>query len=494
MKQITVVQREGQAAIKARLDPTWYPETDVPMLSEESVYYQISTRSKAIVCGGLGLVRQLVKHLGIAKTLDRRVEVLKRHFPYHESDHILNMIYNLVTGGCTLEDLERRRRDLAYLDAVGARRIPGPTTAGDFLRRFDEKQIVGLLEANLEIGKRAWKWKRGKGEATIDVDGTIAEVGGDCREGADLAYNGKWGYGPLLVTLANSSEVLWVENRSASRPSHEGSAAALERCAQAALARGFNSVLFRGDTDFTSSASLDGWDQKGYRFVFGMMAHAKAKNLANSLEEGDFKPLKRPDRVPAGLRARPQNQRQLVISAKGYLNLELEEEDVAEIEYRPRKCRQNYRLVILRKTIKVTQGQHLLEPQIRYFFYLTNLPKTSHNAAAIIAESNQRCDQENLIAQLKSQIQAMRMPTKSFLGNWAYLVIGCLAWNLKAWLALSVPKKLRPYIARCDFRTFYHDIILVPAQILRSGRRMIFRLLGFRDTVPWLLEAHHAVS
>ena len=86
------------------------------------------------------------------------------------------------------------------------------------------------------------------------------------------------------------------------------------------------------------------------------------------------------------------------------------------------------------------------------------------------------------------------MPTKSFLGNGAYLVIGCLAWNLKAWLALSVPKKLRPYFARCDFHTFYRDVILLPAQILRSGRKTIFRLLGFRDTVPWLLEAHHAVS
>ena len=494
MKHVTSVQRAGQAAIEERLDPTWYPETDGPMLSSESVRYELSARSQAIVWGGLGLVRQLVKRLGVGKTLDARVEVLKRHFPYHESDHILNLIYNLISGGSTLEDLEPRRRDPAYLDALGARRIPDPTTAGDFLRRFGKEQIEALLEANLEIGKKAWKWKRGKGRATIDVDGTISEVSGDCREGADLAYDGKWGYGPLLVSLANSSEVLWVENRSASRPSHEGAPAALERCAKACLARGFDSVLLRGDTDFTSTAYLDTWDQKGYRFVFGMMAHEKVRNLANGLDKGVFKPLTRPDRRPTGRRSRPKNQRQLVISAKGYRNLELEEEHVADIEYQPRKCRQRYRLVILRKTIKVIQGQQLLEPEIRYFFYLSNLPKASYSASAIIAESNQRCDQENLISQLKSQIHAMKMPTKSFLGNWAYLVIGSLAWNLKAWLALSVPKKLRPYFARCDFHSFYRDIILLPAQILRSGRRTIFRLLGYKATVPWLLEAHHAVS
>jgi len=494
VNNVTAVRREGQAAIAERLDPTQYPECGGPMLSRESVVYEVSSRVQAVAWGGLGLVRQLVKRLGVAKSVDERVCVFRRHFPYHESDHVLNLVYNLISGGSTLEDLETRRRDLAYLDALGARRIPDPTTAGDFLRRFDEEQVHALLEANLEIGRRAWKWKRGKGEAVIDVDGTIAEVGGNCREGADLAYNGQWGYGPLLITLANSSEVLWAQNRSASRPSHEGAPAALSRCAEACLARGFDSVLFRGDTAFTSAAYLDAWDQKGYRFVFGMMAHEKARRLANALEDSDFKPLKRPDRVPNGLRARPRNQRQLVITAKAYRHFELEQEHVAEIEYRPSKCRQSYRLVILRKTIKVVQGQQLLEPQIRFFFYLSNLSPATHCASAIVAESNQRCDQENLIEQLKNQIQTMRMPTKSFLANWAYLVIGCLAWNLKAWLALCVPKTLRRWVARCDFRTFYRDVILVPAQVLRSGRRTILRLLGSRETIPWLLEAHRAIA
>ena len=124
---------------------------------------------------------------------------------------------------------------------------------------------------------------------------------------------------------------------------------------------------------------------------------------------------------------------------------------------------------------------------------LSNL-ESSYSAAAIVFESNQRCDQENLIAQLKGQVCAMSMPTKSFLANWTYLVIGCLAWNLKVWLALALPKKMRSFCARCDFRTFYRDVILLPAQVLRSGRRTIFRLLGYRDTVPWLMQAHRAIS
>lgn len=494
MNDGTAVGRAGQEAIEERLDRRWYPDGDGPILSEESVRFELSERVRAVAWGGLGLLRQLVKRLGVAKMVDARVEVLKRHFPYHESDHVLSLIYNLHSGGRTLEDLDHRRRDLCYLDALGARRIPDSTTSGDFLRRFEEVDVHALLEANLAIGKRAWKWKRGKSQATIDVDGTIAEVGGDCREGADLAYNGKWGYGPLLVSLANSSEVLWVKNRSASRPSHEGSGEILDRCAAAMRARGFQSVLFRGDTDFTSTAFLDGWQEKGYRFVFGMMAHEKAKRLAEALPASAFRRLRRPDRKPTGDRKRSVNHRQLVITAKGYRNLELEEEHVAEIAYSPRKCRCDYRLVILRKTIKVTQGQQLLEPQIRYLFYLSNLPSSSHSASAIVFESNQRCDQENLIAQLKGQVCAMNMPTKNFLANWTYLAIGCLAWNLKVWLALCVPKKLRSFCARCDFRTFHRKVILMPAQVLRSGRKTIFRLLGYREAVPWLLQAHRAIA
>ena len=151
MNDVTAVRREGQAAIAERLDPTQYPECGGPMLSRESVAYEVSSRVQAVAWGGLGLVRQLVKRLGVAKSVDERVSVFRRHFPYHESDHILNLIYNLVTGGYTLEDLEIRRRDLAYLDAVGARRIPGPSTAGDFLRRFDEAQVREAFHANRQL-------------------------------------------------------------------------------------------------------------------------------------------------------------------------------------------------------------------------------------------------------------------------------------------------------------------------------------------------------
>ena len=164
------------------------------------------------------------------------------------------------------------------------------------------------------------------------------------------------------------------------------------------------------------------------------------------------------------------------------------------MSYSTQRCKKEFRVIILRKRIKVSEGQRLLEPEIRYFFYITNLPKDSHSPADVVAESNQRCHQENLIEQLKNQLPAMRMPTKSLLANWAYLVIGYLAWNLTRWLTLFIPKRLRPSFAKRDFRSFYLDLMLVPAQILRTGRRTIFRLLGYKQTVPWIMAAYRAVS
>ena len=98
-------------------------------------------------CGGLGVIQLLVKQLELAETIDQRVKVLERHLPYRESDHVLNLIYNVMTGGSCLQDVEARRRDPVYLDALGARKVPAPSTEGDFLRRFDRNSIWDLMEA-----------------------------------------------------------------------------------------------------------------------------------------------------------------------------------------------------------------------------------------------------------------------------------------------------------------------------------------------------------
>jgi hypothetical protein len=341
-------------------------------------------------------------------------------------------------------------------------------------------------------GARSKVWRaQSKAErrlAIVDVDGTIAETTGECKEGMDISYDGRWGYAPLMVSLANTQEILYLVNRPANRPSHDGAAAWIDRAIQWAVRdAGFAQVRLRGDTDFALTANFDRWTGGGVEFVFGMDASPTFVQRAQELAEADWKPLVRPQRVAK--RRRSKNVKVAVTEQRGFRDLALEQEHVTEIEYRPRKARQTYRLIILRKRIRATQGQLRLTDEIRYFFYVTNISSGLMGPAAIVRENNARCQQENLIEQLKNGVQATRMPVREFDANWAYLVIGALAWNIKAWAGLLLPKHLGARsILLMEFRRFLNELVLLPCQILRSGRRLIFRLLAVNRWVPLLLQ------
>jgi hypothetical protein len=159
-------------------------------------------------------------------------------------------------------------------------------------------------------------------------------------------------------------------------------------------------------------------------------------------------------------------------------------EDIAEMQYQPRKCSRAYRLIVVRKNISVQKGEKVLFDEIRYLFYITN--RVDYSPEQIVSLASGRCNQENVIEQLKNGVNAMRMPVDDLLSNWAYMVMTSLAWNLKAWFGLLLPNGQRGVgLIRMEFRRFLHAIILLPAQIVRTGRRVIYRIMSYNR---WLKD------
>jgi len=464
-----------------------------PMLRGGNIYYEGSDRVRGLVAGGIGAMHRLSQRTGLTAAIDERLELLKVHQPYHESDHVLNIAYNLLCGGRTLEDLEQRRQDEVYLDALGAKVIPDPTTAGDFCRRFTEADVEALMRAIDRVRVKMWRQQPAAffDEAILEADGTLAETTGECKEGMGIAYDGRWGYHPLVVTLANTGEPLSLVNRSGNRPSHEGAAERFDQAIALCREAGFRKVLLRGDTDFSSTRHLDRWDEAGVRFLFGIDAMANLREQAAELSERAWKRLHRPAKyaVASAPRRRRENVKEQVVVERGFRNLRLNSEDVAEFAYQPGACRRPYRVVVVRKNISVERGEWVLFDDLRYFFYVTNDFDTP--AAELVLLANDRCAQEQLIDQLKNGVHAMRMPVGTLVGNWAYMVMASLAWTLKAWFALALPEEGRwaeQYAAekravlKMEFRTFQQAFVAMPCQIVRAGRRIVYRLLAWN---PW---------
>ena len=488
--RVKKLMRNRKRRLQHRLRKRQWQEHKRRLFQEQNIHYDYTEKVRAGRFGGLGVCRLLVQRLQLAGALDDRLRLLKRHLPYHESDHILNLTYNILAGGTTLADLELLRNDDTYLDALAVPRIPDPTTAGDFLRRFQQKDILTLMGVINDHRLLVWRQQPQAffEHAILEADGTLAGTTGACKQGMDLSYDGVWGYHPLLISLANTQEPLFLLNRPASRPSHEGAAPLLDQAIDLCRRAGFHRITLRGDTDFSQTAYLDGWDGQGIGFVFGIDAMANLVQKAQGLAQTAWRRLERPAtyEVKTQQRTRPVAVKEEVVRRKGYKNIRLVSEDVAAFAYRPVACAKDYTVVALRKNLVVHRHGEKVEEQVRYFFYITN--QSDWPCAEVVYFANDRCNQENLIAQLKGGIAALRLPSNTLEANWAYMVIAALAWSIKAWVALVQPKQeYRDSLLRMEFKQFFQKWLSLACQIVRTGRQMIYRVLQYNEWVPVLL-------
>lgn len=445
--------------------------------------------SEATPYGGLSLAATLVRRLGLPQRLDEELNLLREHRPYMESDHVLTHVYNLYVGGSCIEDILYLQGSEAVSRMLGARRVPDPTTAGDFLRRFDKENLDALNAVQDEMHEQVWRQAYGRKKrkvACVDLDSHVKHIYGEQKEGADFTYKGGYGYHPLAITLEGSQEVLRLLNRWGNVNSSEGAGAELEGLFPL-LKKHFKTIIVRGDSAFAEQEIFDVCEEQGQYFAMVSPEQKNFPAIAESLCEGAWEPFHSEGSQPyrrKKLRKRGKNLRRRKARERGKRDLKLQRQWVAEVEYEPARSESAYRLIIRRQKIEESrQGQ--LFTIYRYRYVLTNLPP-NYSAQEAMRLTYRRCDQENVIEQLQNGISAMRMPTGSFVANSAFLVCARLAFNIKSWLAmLALPAETM----RWEWKRFRLAFVYCAVRVVRKARQTIVRIADSHRFAPMMQAA-----
>lgn len=494
------------AGTAVRKEELPWPEIGGRVFRLPRTHVEVDERSEVTSYGGLALATAFLRRFKVAERIDQHVKVFLIHLPYRESDHVLAQVLNLYVGGTCIEDVANLQHSEAARRIIGACRIPDPTTAGDFLRRFHEKehQLPGLRRAVDEVQAEVWRrLRRGHGHgrrdeawSIVDVDGHVKPLYGVQKEGADF-YKSTWCYQPLIVSLAGTGECLAIRNRPGSVRSSDGTAGVLDEVLPHVRARG-GRMLVRGDSDFDRSDVRAACDRAGAYFAFVGREFKDRPRLVEAIPESQWKPFrtrahrarserrKQPSYVP---RHKKPNRRRQRARARNFTEKQLVKQWITEIAQTDTDGKP-YRLVIRRQLIEHREGQRLLFDEYRYRYIVTSLPASVSTQDAVDL-TYERCDQENVIEQLGSGLAAWRMPVAQFDGNSAWLEIARLAWNLGKWIALLA---LPAEVVRWEWKRFRQAFVFAAAHVIRRSRQIVLRFSAAHRWYHLLIAAHQQLQ
>jgi hypothetical protein len=410
--------------------------------SNPPVIVKENKQSPLLGYAGIVPVRDLIERLHIASVLDSNISVLKRHKPYFESDHILNFVYNFLTGGEVINDIERLQEAKGMLRILGTECIPDPTTAGDFLVRFHEKDIEAFQGSLDQIQDSAFSLldRKKKELATIEHDSSIHKVYGQKKEGADYAYENTYSYNVQYVTLAETGDVLHQELREGNRYSSFGLSAILPGILDR-VGNHFKHLRYRADSASYDREIVRPCDERGVEFYISADQTKRLMREVVGIAEGAWKRFRDMNlrrtmkKRPVKKRKKRKNHKKAVLERRKPNRKRRGATHIASLFYQPLGWQKPYRFVVKRTEVLDKNGQLYLEEGLCKYFYhiiVTNNFDASDTRVMHIAQG--RANQENLIKDFKYGLGLSHVPTGFFLANQIYFKIAALAWNIKTWM------------------------------------------------------------
>lgn len=406
-------------------------------MNEESVIgkvgkFKVCFRDEQLTShAGVVLVHELARQLGVEQIVDEELHVKQRERGYSEGQAIGGLIYNLLLGGECLSDLEVLRGDRGTQELLTQEAILAPRTAGEFLQKFDLGAIRDLQRVNLRVQQRV-RSQQTSPTCTIDLDSSIYEQASTHKQGSNKAYNGQIGYHPLFAFWAEEGELLFSHLRRGSAHTSRNVRWFLVETFKRVPAPA--AVALRADSGFYCKEVVQWCEAHHLRFTITADQTAPLLALIEAL----------PDRCWTTLSA------------------DYPFSEVTELRYQPARWRKAYRYVVKRQLSESKAGDLYWQ----YHVFVTNDEFTP--APELEVWHLQHADMENRIKEHKSGLGLEKLPSGRFHANWAYLLIGQLAFNLSAWFKKLV---LPASYHQATLKTIRHHLLNLAGKIVHSARQ-----------------------
>lgn len=421
-----------------------------------------------IADAGLLLPATLASRLGLPELLDQRITA-----GAHPAQKCLTVIASALAGGDCIEDVNALRAGAT--GAVLGHRVAAASTVGTFLRSLgwgQARQFDAVSRELLARAARAGAIDTAAERFVVDIDATLVETYGLAkRGGSEVMRTGRRGYHPILAVAAGTGDVLHARLRRGRTNDASGAPAFVTETLSRIRAAGVaGPVVLRADTGFYLADVLDACRRAGVGFSLGARMIGRMRALIAELDESAWTPV-------------PYFEPGAAVAELGWLAFDRAHGRRGSAW---RDAGTWVRLIVRRTPTPPglrDQAQQALFPTYDYHPFITDQPG---DPVELDRFHRAHAEVELAIRDLKYGLALNHLPTKSFAGNHAWLVLQTVAHNLGRWTARLGELADTP---RQTLKTLRRRYLAVPARLVHHARRVLLRLPACWPWAGHLIDA-----